>query len=499
MTPARQTGPPAAPPTGLATQLQYLKGVGPQRGKLLAKKDLTTVEDALFFIPLRHEDRTRLTALGAIQPGQVVTCAGTIAGISPPPPGRARAPLVLLLRDATGYGTATLFGRGFLTRVLQRGQKLILHGRGARYRDKVTLQVQDWEMVESGDDEPIHAGRAGARLLDDRGIAPAGAAVAHVAPGGGVRRGRPRDAARGAAAPAQRDRAARGPSRRPLSVQSGRGGGRPPPAGLRGLPLAAARSGHPALPHDPRARHRHESARAAREWAPRRVAMEADRGAGARVGRDPRGHGGAPPDAPPAAGRRGLGQDDRRCHGRAHRDRGGLPGRGDGAHRDPGRAAPHDVPASARAARRAGDAADLLAQGPRADGPARRRGGRRGGLRGRHARAGPGARGVQAPGLRRGGRAAPLRRRAARAAQGQGRASRRAGHDRHADPAHAGAHALRRPRRVGARRAAARTQADRHGGPHREPAAADLRLPARAGRPAAARSTWSIPSSRNPS
>jgi ATP-dependent DNA helicase RecG len=158
MTPVRQTGPPAAPATGLATPLQYVKGVGPQRAKLLAKKDLATVEDALFLIPLRHEDRTRLTPLGAIQPGQVVTCAGTIAGISPPPPGRMRAPLVLLLRDASGYGTATLFGRGFLTRVLQRGQKLILHGRGARYRDKVSLQVKDWELVDSGDDEPIHAG-----------------------------------------------------------------------------------------------------------------------------------------------------------------------------------------------------------------------------------------------------------------------------------------------------------------------------------------------------
>ena len=158
MTSLRQTGPPAAPATGLATALQYVKGVGPQRAKLLARKDLATVEDALFFIPIRHEDRTRLTPLGAIQPGQVVTCAGTVAGISPPPPGRTRAPLVLLLRDASGFGTATLFGRGYLTRVLQRGQKLILHGRGARYRDKVTLQVQDWELVESGDDEPIHAG-----------------------------------------------------------------------------------------------------------------------------------------------------------------------------------------------------------------------------------------------------------------------------------------------------------------------------------------------------
>jgi ATP-dependent DNA helicase RecG len=81
-----------------------------------------------------------------------------VAGISPPPPGRARAPLVLLLRDPSGYGTATVFGRGWLTRVLQRGQRLILHGRGARFKDKLTLQVQDWELVESGDEEPIHAG-----------------------------------------------------------------------------------------------------------------------------------------------------------------------------------------------------------------------------------------------------------------------------------------------------------------------------------------------------
>ena len=161
MTPVRQTGPPTGPPApvaGLSTQLQYLKGVGPQRAKLLEKKGLTTVEDALFFLPTRHEDRTRLTPLRSIQVGQVVTCAGTIAGISPPPPGRTRTPLVLLLRDASGYGTATLFGRGWLTRVLQRGQRLILHGKGARFKDKITLQVHDWEIVESDDNEPIHAG-----------------------------------------------------------------------------------------------------------------------------------------------------------------------------------------------------------------------------------------------------------------------------------------------------------------------------------------------------
>ena len=35
---------------------------------------------------------------------------------------------------------------------------IVAHGKGARFKDKITLQVQDWELVESDDDEPIHAG-----------------------------------------------------------------------------------------------------------------------------------------------------------------------------------------------------------------------------------------------------------------------------------------------------------------------------------------------------
>ena len=156
MTGTRQTRAPA----GLATPLQFLKGVGPERAKLLARKGLETVEDALFFIPLRHEDRTRFTPFRALQAGSAVTCSGVITGISPPPPGRRRAPLTLLLRDESGYAKATLFaGRNYLARVLSRGQRLVLHGKVGRYRDALSIAVQDWELVEGGEDEHLHAGR----------------------------------------------------------------------------------------------------------------------------------------------------------------------------------------------------------------------------------------------------------------------------------------------------------------------------------------------------
>jgi ATP-dependent DNA helicase RecG len=154
MTESRQT----RAPVGLTTPLQYVKGVGPHRAKQLERKGLVTIGDALFHLPLRHEDRTHFTPLRAIRPGEVVTCAGVVTGISPAPPGRRRQPLVILLHDESGYGTATVWGRPWIARAVQRGQRMIVHGRGARYKDKISLQVQEWETVEAADDEPIHAG-----------------------------------------------------------------------------------------------------------------------------------------------------------------------------------------------------------------------------------------------------------------------------------------------------------------------------------------------------
>jgi ATP-dependent DNA helicase RecG len=148
----------SAPP-GLATPLQFLKGVGPRRAQQLERKGLGTVEDALFLLPLRHEDRTQLTPFGALRPGQAATCAGTIVGVSPPPPGRSRAPFSALLRDASGYATASWFNAGYLARVFKRDQKVVLHGRVARYKGALVLQQPDWEIVESDEDDRLHTGR----------------------------------------------------------------------------------------------------------------------------------------------------------------------------------------------------------------------------------------------------------------------------------------------------------------------------------------------------
>ena len=151
--------PEAAP--GAQTPLADIPGVGPQRAKLLAKLDLITIEDALVrHLPLRHEDRSQVIPLGRITVGEARTCAGTIAGISPPPRGRGRMPLVVTIRDASGFLNCAWFNQPYLARVLKRGQRLIVHGKVQPYgRGPLQMLVKDFELVEEGEDEPLHAGR----------------------------------------------------------------------------------------------------------------------------------------------------------------------------------------------------------------------------------------------------------------------------------------------------------------------------------------------------
>jgi len=151
--------PEAAP--GAQTALADLQGVGPQRAKLLAKLDLVTIEDALVrHLPLRHEDRSQVIPLGRITVGEARTCAGTIAGISPPPRGRGRMPLVVTIRDASGFLNCAWFNQPYLARVLKRGQRLIVHGKVQPYgRGPLQMLVKDFELVEDEEDEPLHAGR----------------------------------------------------------------------------------------------------------------------------------------------------------------------------------------------------------------------------------------------------------------------------------------------------------------------------------------------------
>ena len=84
--------------------LSSLKGVGPALEKTLRKLNLYRVDDLLFLLPLRYEDRTQLAKIGALEAGTRCLIAGEVLLAETVFRGRRN----LLVRISDGSGQLTL-------------------------------------------------------------------------------------------------------------------------------------------------------------------------------------------------------------------------------------------------------------------------------------------------------------------------------------------------------------------------------------------------------
>src|SRR5580704_10748321 len=100
-----------------ATELMYLKGVGPHRAETLAKRGLNTFEDLLGYLPFRYEDRIRFAKIRDIVPGQIYTVQATVSGGSLVRYTRARGGMFhLVVRDDSGLLPCKFFHGNYLER-----------------------------------------------------------------------------------------------------------------------------------------------------------------------------------------------------------------------------------------------------------------------------------------------------------------------------------------------------------------------------------------------
>lgn len=77
-----------------------LKGIGDAMAQKLAKVGIETLQDVLFHLPSRYQDRTRITPIGALAPGQDAVIVGTVMAADIVM-GRRRS-LLVRIRDDSG-------------------------------------------------------------------------------------------------------------------------------------------------------------------------------------------------------------------------------------------------------------------------------------------------------------------------------------------------------------------------------------------------------------
>jgi ATP-dependent DNA helicase RecG len=143
----------------LTTPLQFLKGVGPRKAADLRRAGLTTVEDLLYRLPFRYEDRSRMQPIATLRAGARAAVLGEVRTAAVSVTRRRHFKIFhAVLADASGSIRCTWMNQPFLADVIKPQVPLIVFGDVKLDSTGLHFMNAEYEVV-SGDAEAVHTGR----------------------------------------------------------------------------------------------------------------------------------------------------------------------------------------------------------------------------------------------------------------------------------------------------------------------------------------------------
>jgi len=143
----------------LSQPIQFVKGVGPRIAKKLEKKGIKTIEDALYFLPRRYEDRRIIKKISEIQVGKgetvlaEVMVAGTVFYR-----GNRKRVFEVIVGDGTGDLTLKWFhgSEEYLKSRFRKGRRVIISGEVRLFKYQKEIHHPDVEIADDIENDPLH-------------------------------------------------------------------------------------------------------------------------------------------------------------------------------------------------------------------------------------------------------------------------------------------------------------------------------------------------------
>ena len=143
----------------LSTPLQFLKGVGPRKAGDLTRAGLLTVEDLLYRLPFRYEDRSRMQPIASLRPGFKAAVLGEIKSARLAITRRRGFKIFnAVIGDASGAIRCTWMNQAFLADILQPHLAVVIFGDVKFDSTGLHFLNPEYELV-TDDISGVHTGR----------------------------------------------------------------------------------------------------------------------------------------------------------------------------------------------------------------------------------------------------------------------------------------------------------------------------------------------------
>lgn len=162
--PTAPTPPPSMPraresENPLEENVTYLRGVGPQKAKLLAKWGILTVGDLLLHFPARYEDRRIVRTLADIETGEKDSFLAEV--LYEPQTRKMGAGNRSVTKVRVGDGTAQIdlqwWNQAWREKQFKVGQKLFVYGKIADFNGYRQMDAPEFEFI--GDEDGSQVGK----------------------------------------------------------------------------------------------------------------------------------------------------------------------------------------------------------------------------------------------------------------------------------------------------------------------------------------------------
>ncbi len=146
--------------TTLKTPIRYLKGVGPERDKVLSKLGLRTLADLFYFFPRRYEDRSHLKKIRELVPGEKECVRGIVSSRSLIRTKHGQSILKIVLTDAMTPLFASWFNQPYLSKVLLPNREVVLYGKVEKEGKHFHMIHPEYEIItDTAKPLLVHSGR----------------------------------------------------------------------------------------------------------------------------------------------------------------------------------------------------------------------------------------------------------------------------------------------------------------------------------------------------
>ena len=140
----------------LSTSVQYVKGIGPRFAEILLEKGISTVEDLLYYLPFRYEDRLNPRGINELRIGEMASIIAEVRTF-----GLFRTRRMPLFEMTVGQGRDTLkciwFNATYLKDKFRAGMLVALYGKveaGNRAGHRFEILQPQFEILHDPSESP---------------------------------------------------------------------------------------------------------------------------------------------------------------------------------------------------------------------------------------------------------------------------------------------------------------------------------------------------------